>query len=843
MKFEDLGKVQKKKDKAPVDPIQIFEKRPSVKGGFDDLWRGQAEALEKWNESHREKMDVLITLDTGAGKTVVGVLMAQSLVNEGLEGVVYSCATIDLVLQTAKEAERLGLNYTTRIEGEFSNDGYESGSAFCITTYQALFNGRTYFQRRKLPQAVIFDDAHVAEAFLRDALTLTIDSEKDKSLFNKVAALFEQHFTDVGRRSSFRDSLGVQYKTIVMASPDAVAERASELEALIQEAAKHPDPNNYRFALGHLQDRFGACAVFFGNGTCEVSPPFVPSLALPVFGKGIRRIYLSATLHSMTDFVRAFGREPSVLLQPKSDAGNGERLILSGSKYGKDGVELLSKTLIKSHKVLVAVPSYPAAKNWDFAGKPPKVKEFSDALTKFKKQTDPGAFVLVFRVDGIDLPHDTCRVMIISGLPSGTALIERYLWEFVDLRNLCATKLANRVVQLLGRINRGRNDYGVFLMVGNDLNTWLSNDRNVALLPDLIQQQVVLGRFVQENMKSGDLKASREAIEQVLGRDKGWMSFYSDNIEKKSLDPSEIAKAREAEKGMIHAALASAEYASAMWAGDISTARRVLEASIEEIARTDTRLAGWYNIWLAGAYSASGDPETAAITYRRARNQLGVNFALPVPRKREEEGEVVELNSFGNSVYSIVGPTSDDFFRKEMTKLRASLAHLEGGTFRQMEAALRNLGELIGLASTRPDNDLRTGPDVLWIDDEEESCIPFELKTEKKGIVTYFKDDIKDGHDHLSFVANEHPKSKILGMVFVGPKGKCAKDANPSDGMTLTSPEIFVGLRDQVLALLTDVRKLPPLERKKSVSERCSKPEWRLSSLYDRVKGEKFAKQ
>ena len=50
---------------------------------------------------YETEQDVLITLNTGAGKTIVGLLIAQSLVNEKIENVIYVCSTIDLVFQTA----------------------------------------------------------------------------------------------------------------------------------------------------------------------------------------------------------------------------------------------------------------------------------------------------------------------------------------------------------------------------------------------------------------------------------------------------------------------------------------------------------------------------------------------------------------------------------------------------------------------------------------------------------------------------------------------------------------------------------------------------------------------
>jgi replicative superfamily II helicase len=87
----------------PTDPFKIFAALPRVQGAPNDLWRGQGEALSRWNVD-RKRSDIQIGLNTGAGKTIVGLLIAKSFVNEGLENVLYVCPTIDLVLQTAKQA-------------------------------------------------------------------------------------------------------------------------------------------------------------------------------------------------------------------------------------------------------------------------------------------------------------------------------------------------------------------------------------------------------------------------------------------------------------------------------------------------------------------------------------------------------------------------------------------------------------------------------------------------------------------------------------------------------------------------------------------------------------------
>ena len=143
MDFSQLGR--SKRPTLPIDAIEIFDSLPSLADTPNDLWRGQAKALTSW-QSNRDKSDVLICLNTGAGKTLVGLLIAQSLVNDGTENVLYVCSTIDLVLQTSKESNRIGIDHTTRVRGQFSNDLFETGKAFCITTIRCSLEWIQYIQ-------------------------------------------------------------------------------------------------------------------------------------------------------------------------------------------------------------------------------------------------------------------------------------------------------------------------------------------------------------------------------------------------------------------------------------------------------------------------------------------------------------------------------------------------------------------------------------------------------------------------------------------------------------------------------------------------------------------------
>ncbi|MEC4984246.1 MAG: DEAD/DEAH box helicase family protein, partial [Oscillatoria sp. PMC 1076.18] len=187
-----------------IDPIEIFQNLKVKDSAINDLWLAQGDALRDWH-SQRNSEDVAIILNTGAGKTLVGLLAAQSIVNETNERVLYACSSINLVEQTESKAKGYGLEIATYIKGEYRNKSlYQRCLAPCVTTYQAIFNGKSRFFREK-PIAIIFDDAHAAEHLLRDHFTLKIKRNNFTELFSKIFELFRSYHEKIGKGISYSE--------------------------------------------------------------------------------------------------------------------------------------------------------------------------------------------------------------------------------------------------------------------------------------------------------------------------------------------------------------------------------------------------------------------------------------------------------------------------------------------------------------------------------------------------------------------------------------------------------------------------------------------------------------
>jgi len=65
---------------APIDPLRIFQRLPKPPH-INDLWESQSDALRLWT-TRRNQNDLVIKLNTGGGKTLVGLLIGQALLNE-----------------------------------------------------------------------------------------------------------------------------------------------------------------------------------------------------------------------------------------------------------------------------------------------------------------------------------------------------------------------------------------------------------------------------------------------------------------------------------------------------------------------------------------------------------------------------------------------------------------------------------------------------------------------------------------------------------------------------------------------------------------------------------------
>ena len=99
----DFKKLRRERAKPKViEPEAIFRRLPRPPG-IKDIYVSQKEVLDGWF-ARREKKDLVIKLNTGGGKTLIGLLVAQSIMNEREQPVLYLAPNNQLVAQILDKA-------------------------------------------------------------------------------------------------------------------------------------------------------------------------------------------------------------------------------------------------------------------------------------------------------------------------------------------------------------------------------------------------------------------------------------------------------------------------------------------------------------------------------------------------------------------------------------------------------------------------------------------------------------------------------------------------------------------------------------------------------------------
>ena len=119
--------------------------------------------------------------------------------------------------------------------------------------------------------------------------------------------------------------------------------------------------------------------------------------------------------------------------------------------------------LAAKHNVVVIVPSASRAKFWhDAADEELHAGNLRDGIERLKGRTH-GLVTLINKCDGIDLPDDACRVLVIDGLPEAYSGIDRIEAAALDDTVAMTGRQLQRIEQGMGRGIRSRDDYCVVM--------------------------------------------------------------------------------------------------------------------------------------------------------------------------------------------------------------------------------------------------------------------------------------------------------------------------------------------------------------------------------------------
>ncbi len=788
----DFDKLRSRKKKPKViEPSEIFRRLPKPPG-INDLYTSQAEVLSSWFDRRHER-DVAVKLHTGGGKTLVGLLMAQSTLNETGEPVLYLTPTVQLVNQTLEKAKLHGISAVPYQTGHPLDDNFVNGNAVMVGTYKALFNGRSKFGVRGAgrPQpvsAVILDDGHVAFSVVRESFTLKVNEEEDRDRYDSLAGLFRKAFKDIDRLGTFDDIVSGREFGVVEVPYWAWHQ---QLDA-VREQLK-ADSEKYALVWPLLRDQLHLCHALVSQSAFTITSILPLVNAFLTFSEAPRRIYMSATIADDSEIIRTFDANEDLVARPltsRSLAGVSERMILIPDlmpfKFNtREAIEKLVAWAAKHDQgAVILVSSDKAAAEWSGVATVAKGSATVEKLVQeLQERTTSGPVVFANRYDGIDLPGDSCRLLVMSGLPTGTSDYEMYRASALYGGGTITRMLAQRIEQGIGRGARGSGDHCVVMLAGASLAAWIAKETNFRYLTSATRAQLEMGTEVSKEV--ADLKDLARTIERSFNRNKAWIEYHAETL-------AELVEDEEPRPRALDQAVAERAAINLWHDGYHEKAIAKLE-KIGVDGKLDSQTQGWMEQLAARIADKWGQPERAEDLQRQAyahnRNLLRPRILppyrpLPTPGAQER-----------NIVKQMGGYRLRRGFLQAFEEA-ASYLHADASA-NQFEQALADLGVMIGLLSERRDSN-GEGPDVLWLLPSRTGIV-FEAKSRKKAKNALRKEE----HGQL-LVAAEWFKKNYPGYecvrVSVHPKAKATKAAVADASHALTY--------EKLAALVSDARVL-----------------------------------
>lgn len=480
-----------------------------------------------------------------------------------------------------------------------------------------------------------------------------------------------------------------------------------------------------------IRNQIANYCCYISGTKIEISPYNVNIRAFGSFSHAAHRILMSATTQDDSFFVKGLDFRTEAVKNPLCNMNqkwSGEKMLIIPSLIDDSCdhdliVTAFCKLQTSKFGTIALVPSTKNCKQYQNLGAIiTNTGNIFEVLDNLKKGEISKIVVINNRYDGIDLPDESCRILILDSLPYFDSLADRYEEQSCPNSDLINKRIAQKIEQGIGRGVRGEKDYCVILVIGSELVRFMRSIATNKFFSAQTRKQIEIGIEIA-NMAKEDydetespVKIVALLIKQMLDRDEGWKEYYLSEMATIEEDDTEstvyerLLKERQAEQFF-----SECEYDKA-----ISTMQNL----IDELVADDTEK-GWYLQQLA-RYTY---PTSVAKSIEIQKSAFKKNFQLLKPSSGIDYTKISYIHQNRiNNIRAYMRKFSD--YSELSLAVNAILENLSFGTeATKFESALKDIGELLGYISQRPDKEIRKGPDNLWCGSNNYYLL-FECKSE-----------------------------------------------------------------------------------------------------------------
>lgn len=766
-----------------TDPSKLFSALPRP-GGYPYLRNVQDEVLKKWH-ARRNERDIVIKMNTGAGKTIVGLLALRSSLNEKVGPAAYITPDSFLAEQVISVAKDLGIETTQELDQR-----YLSGNAILVHNIHKIVNGRSKFGINDSTPlgSIVIDDAHSCLRTAEEQFTISLPQGHDA--YKELFQLFKDSLEGQSLATVLDIAEGDPTKFLVV--PYWAWRDKQHLVTPILH--KHRGSKELEWQWPLLKEALPNCTAIFSGRGLTISSRCLNIQLLRDFENAKRRIFMTATLADDSTLITHFRANSEAIsspVEPASGGDLGDRMILVPQELNPDITEDDVKAFVKwagnSWNVVVIVPSLKRASYWKDVAAQTLTSDSLNSGVALMRNGRVGVTVLVNKYDGVDLPYDACRILVIDGLPEIEQPLDRADASMLEDSDAMLAKHVQRIEQGMGRGIRSNDDHCVVLLLGNRLVRRLSLPAAQSKFTRATLAQLELSRKVADKLKGKPLaEIYQDAMTPCLMQDPQWVSVSRAVVA--AVDASDHSR------GDAKAAVRIRSAFDAALLDRYADAQQQLRAAIEE--EKDPRVQGWLTQLLAD-YTHPVDPSRAQAI------QLSAQKTNRLVLKPVSGVEYIRLKASGPQSEALAELLRQTY-KDPISMVQGYNAILEDlqfqpSSFRRFEAAIDELGRHLGFASHRPEVEYGRGPDNLWQLGALQFAI-IECKNEATSAVIS-KDYVDKSAGRRHWFAESYGPGCTAASVMVHPSNVVSRLASPDPSLRILTSRKLDELKTAVRTL------------------------------------------
>ena len=485
---------------------------------FTELRAGQKLALSEYENNYCTKEDIAIELPTGAGKSLISLLIAETWRQNGYKVAILT-ANKTLARQMKKEAEELGIP-SVIMEGRGVDIPSQDKRAYHRAVKVAIMNYWVYFNQNPVldpADLLIMDDAHLAEHCLHSLYSVEISKVDHKELFSEVVNELIRKFPEYTVLHDAIDENAPQNTPPELLSFIDQISISSRLKEIVDSSEIIRTDTSLKFRWERIRNSINEANIYLGLTSIWIRPYIYPLNDNNQLQSTKQRLYMSATVGDPGDLCRRLGvRNIDKIIMPAalSEATNGRRLIVMNKIEDSDIPERLQTAILETlkfhpksiwlcssekeaFKMRVVVMEWLNANG--FNGHPYWIlTNLGDEIERFK-ESEKGHLFIAGRFDGMDFKGSECRLVILTTLPRAINLQEEFFCAYLRDSEFMSKRMNQRIIQALGRCNREETDYGIYVLADRRFATHFGRDSSRRGIPKNITAEIDIAEDATED--------------------------------------------------------------------------------------------------------------------------------------------------------------------------------------------------------------------------------------------------------------------------------------------------------------------------------------------------------